>query len=225
MATNNIKSAKCASNKDNKNYDVREVEYKIYYIFNVSNHAYHASYTTQKYLSSVMANFQRKTSDTMIHLFHGGNVRIDLLDVITTDNLFDVKQRIKELLKNIDGMSWEKINAEKFKECWNGIDTYTPKTEDTTEEPAVKTERRNKPKKQKPKELDFNGEIDLGDIDEFDPLPTKKPTKKSTSKKEPTIKKTEKCKNGKEPIWCQKCNCEVSYTNWSRHKTSKKHTA
>jgi len=235
MATQNIKSAKCASNHDNKNYDTTDIEYKIYIIYNVNNQNYHASYTTQKYLSSVMANFQRKTNDNMKNLFAGGCVRIDLLDVIITDNLFDVKQRIKELLKKMDGMSWDDINAQKFKEYWNDtktVDTYIPKTKEPevkterTEEPSVKTERRNKPKKQKPKELDFNGEIDLEDIDEFDPIPTKKSTKKSTkettSKKEPTIKKTEKCKK---PIWCQKCECEISYTNWSRHQTSKKHTA
>ena len=245
MATQNIKSAKCASNHDNKNYDNKDVEYKIYIIYNVNNQNYHASYTTQKYLSSVMANFQRKTNENMKNLFAGGCVRIDLLDVIITDNLFDVKQRIKELLKKMDGMSWDDINAQKFKEYWNDtktVDTYIPPAYNTTEtkepevkteEPAVKTERRNKPKKQKPKELDFNGEIDLDDIDEFDPLPTKKSTKKptttkkettkkETTKKEPTIKKTEKCKK---PIWCQKCECEISYTNWSRHQTSKKHTA
>ena len=229
MATQNIKSAKCASNHDNKNYDNKDVEYKIYIIYNVNNQNYHASYTTQKYLSSVMANFQRKTNDNMKNLFAGGCVRIDLLDVIITDNLFDVKQRIKELLKKMDGMSWDDINAQKFKEYWNDtktVDTYIPKTKEPevkTEEPAVKTERRNKPKKQKPKELDFNGEIDLDDIDEFDPLPTKKSTKKpTTTKKETTSKKTEKCKK---PIWCQKCECEISYTNWSRHQTSKKHTA
>ena len=233
MATQNIKSAKCVSNHDNKNYDTTDIEYKIYIIYNVNNQNYHASYTTQKYLSSVMANFQRKTNDNMKNLFAGGCVRIDLLDVIITDNLFDVKQRIKELLKKMDGMSWDDINAQKFKEYWNDtktVDTYIPKTKEPevkterTEEPSVKTERRNKPKKQKPKELDFNGEIDLEDIDEFDPLPTKKSTKKSTkettSKKEPTKKETTK-----KPIWCQKCECEISYTNWSRHQTSKKHTA
>jgi len=219
MATNNIKSAKCASNRDNKNYDKSDVEYKIYYIFNVSNRAYHASYTTQKYLSSVMANFQRKTSDSMKNLFDGGNVRIDLLDVITTDNLFDVKQRIKELLKNIDGMSWGDINAEKFKECWNGtktVDTYTPKKTEDVKTERPKKHKEQKPKKQKPKELDFNGEVDLSDIDEFEPLPE--------IKKEKEKEKVKKCKSGKEPIWCQKCNCEVSYTNWSRHQQSKKHT-
>jgi len=208
--TTYTKNAECVFNK---NYDKKQVEYKIFIIYNHTNNAYHASYTTQKYLSSVLANLKRKDTDTMIHLFSGDTAMIELLDVIETDNVYYVKERIAELLHRTKDKT--KISKSTILSVWKQTDEkYTPPPPPPP--PPEETQKTHKAQEQKrpkkPKELDFNGEIDLNDIDEFDPLPEVKKEKKA------------KCKNDKEPIWCQKCNCEVSYTNWSRHQQTKKHT-
>jgi len=209
--TTYTKNAECSSNK---NYDKKEIEYKIFIIYNHTNNAYHASHTTQKYLSSVVANLKRKDTDNMRHLFDGNDAMIELLDVIKTDNVYYVKERIAELLHRTKDKP--NISKSTILSVWKETDPkYVPPQE------TQQTPKKKSTKKQKPKELEFNGEVDLNDIDEFEPLPTtskKETTKKETTKKEKT--KSEKCKK---PIWCQKCECEVSYTNWSRHQDTKKH--
>ena len=175
--THYTKNAECSSNK---NYDKKEIEYKIFIIYNHTNNAYHASHTTQKYLSSVVANLKRKDTDNMRHLFDSNDAMIELLDVIKTDNVYYVKERIAELLHRTKDKP--NISKSTILSVWKETDPkYVPPQETQQTQPP--------------------------------------PTKKSTTKKE-TTKKSEKCKK---PIWCQKCECEVSYTNWSRHQDTKKH--
>ena len=59
--------------------------------------------------------------------------------------------------------------------------------------------------------MSIGREIDLNDIDEFEPLPIKKTKKEST-------KHFEKLQTH---VYCSKCDCYIK--NWSQHTKTKKH--
>jgi len=211
-----VKYTKATECETNKHYDKKEIEYKIFIIYNHTNKNYHASYTTQKYLSRVLANLKRKDSDNMRELFENGGAMIELLDTIKTDNLYYVKERINELLhrtkkekelsKSTFVSVWKQTEQQKTYETYEAYETY--ECSETTQ-----------------KEIEYNGVEDLNDIDEFDE-PLKKEIKKK-SKKEPKkeTKKEPKKETDRNPILCECCGKDISYANWARHKQSKLHIA
>jgi hypothetical protein len=133
MAT---KITKTTPDKPNNNFDMTEIDYKIYIVRNVDTNDFYISYTKQQYLCRVLGNMKRKKDSlTFTKLFSTKNVKIDLLEIMKCDNLFEVQERINELTedykkenKNVYDTKCEYINFEK----------------DTNEEEITKVEKTKK---------------------------------------------------------------------------------
>lgn len=143
-------------NKANMSINVNKeitADYKIYMIINTTTKEYYISQTTNKYLSTCLSDMKRRKSKLTEHLFIG-DCDIVLLEVMQTNNLHFVKNRVNELIKikkaetdttsikNLDGRG--KHIKEKCDECEEVTEDEEEDTEDSEEEDI-------KPKKELPK--------------------------------------------------------------------------
>ena len=81
----------------NSNHDETNNEYKIFKISNGTDDFY-ISYTKQKYLTRAMTNYKRKNTPTFKRLFNGTRVKIELLEIVITENIYFVKNKINEYI-------------------------------------------------------------------------------------------------------------------------------
>jgi len=90
--------------KDNSNYDCSNNEYKIYKITNMITGLYYISYSRVKYLSRVKEDLLRKPTENFKLLFNGiedkNDIMIELLNIVVADNIYFVKQHIKQIEKD-----------------------------------------------------------------------------------------------------------------------------
>jgi len=95
---------KTEQTKDNSNYDCSNNEYKIYKITNMITGLYYISYSRVKYLSRVKEDLLRKPTDNFKLLFNGiedkNDIMIELLNIVVADNIYFVKQHIKNIGKD-----------------------------------------------------------------------------------------------------------------------------
>ena len=139
---------KTEATKDNSNYDCSNNEYKIYKITNMITGLYYISYSRVKYLSRVKEDLLRKPTENFKLLFNGieskNDIMIELLNIVVADNIYFVKQHIKQIEKD------DKVIIKKCDE------PYTPYEEDETiKEPkslntikgTKKIEKEKEPKK------------------------------------------------------------------------------
>ena len=150
----------------NNNHDNKTIEYKIFKLSN-GNDDYYISYTTQKYLTRAMENYRRKETDTFKRLFNSRYVKIELLELIITKNIYFVKNKINEYISKEEHKHNVKVKVEICEEVESTSDDNESTDESTTE---------------------------------------------STTES-----------NIKNDIQCNACNCIVTYSNWARHKKTKKH--
>ena len=113
--------------KDNSNYDCSNNEYKIYKITNMITGLYYISYSRVKYLSRVKEDLLRKPTENFKLLFNGiedkNDIMIELLNIVVADNIYFVKQHIKQLEKD-DKVIIKK--CDKPIECRECVEPYTP---------------------------------------------------------------------------------------------------
>ena len=81
----------------NSNHDETIGEYKIFKISNGEDDFY-ISYTKQKYLTRAMENYKRKNTPTFKRLFNGTRIKIELLEIVITENIYFVKNKINEYI-------------------------------------------------------------------------------------------------------------------------------
>ena len=86
---------------DNAHHDTSTNQYKIFKLSN-SNGDYYVSYTKQKYLTRVMENFKRKKTDTFTKLFNGDNIKIELLEIVKSENVYFIKNKINDYIAKED---------------------------------------------------------------------------------------------------------------------------
>ena len=86
---------------ENAHHDISTNEYKIFKLSN-SNGDYYVSYTKQKYLTRVMENFKRKKTDTFTKLFNGNDIKIELLEIVKSENIYFIKNKINEYITKED---------------------------------------------------------------------------------------------------------------------------
>ena len=86
---------------DNAHHDTSTNQYKIFKLSN-SNGDYYVSYTKQKYLTRVMENFKRKKTDTFAKLFNGDNIKIELLEIVKSENVYFIKNKINDYIAKED---------------------------------------------------------------------------------------------------------------------------
>jgi hypothetical protein len=86
---------------ENVHYDSSTNQYKIFKLSN-SNGDYYVSYTKQKYLTRVMENFKRKKTDTFAKLFNGDNIKIELLEIVKSENVYFIKNKINDYIAKED---------------------------------------------------------------------------------------------------------------------------
>ena len=95
---------KTEATKDNSNYDCSKNEYKIYKITNMITGLYYISYSRVKYLSRVKEDLLRKPTENFKLLFNGiedkNDIMIELLNIVDADNIYFVKQHIKQIEKD-----------------------------------------------------------------------------------------------------------------------------
>lgn len=95
---------KTEATKDNSNYDCSNNEYKIYKITNMITGLYYISYSRVKYLSRVKEDLLRKPTENFKLLFNGiedkNDIMIELLNIVNADNIYFVKQHIKQIEKD-----------------------------------------------------------------------------------------------------------------------------
>jgi len=185
---------KTTNDKSNSNFDCMENDYKIYIVRNVDTQDFYISYTKQKYLCRVLGNMRRKKESlTFAKLFSTPKVKIDLLEIYKSDNLFEVQERITKITKDYTKTNKEVYDTKNEYKLWDK-EAYT----DTQSECGS---------------CDTN---ETNEVEETDntPLKIKKVNKVEKQKKQPTSKEDKKCE-------C--CNLMISYTNWARHLKSKGH--
>jgi len=49
-----------------------------------------------------MENFKRKKTDTFTKLFNGDNIKIELLEIVKSENIYFIKNKINEYTKRED---------------------------------------------------------------------------------------------------------------------------
>ena len=118
---------KTEATKDNSNYDCSNNEYKIYKITNMITGLYYISYSRVKYLSRVKEDLLRKPTENFKLLFNGietkNDIMIELLNIVVADNIYFVKQHIKQIEKD-DKVIVKK--CDKRIECGDCDEPYTP---------------------------------------------------------------------------------------------------
>ena len=150
---------KTEATKDNSNFDCSNNEYKIYKITNMITGLYYISYSRVKYLSRVKEDLLRKPTENFKLLFNGiedkNDIMIELLNLVEADNIYFVKQHIKQIEKD-DKVIVKK--CDKPIECEDCDEPYIPYEEDKTEtiketkslniiKETKKIEKVNEPKK------------------------------------------------------------------------------
>jgi hypothetical protein len=198
---------KTTNDKSNTNYDCMEHEYKIYMVRNVDTKDFYISYTKQKYLCRVLGNMKRKKESlTFAKLFSTPRVKIDLLEIFKSDNLFEVQERITEITKDYTTSNQEVYDTKNEYKLWDK-EVYT----DTQSEcGSCNTNETN--------ESNESNETNESNESSYEPFVAKT--------EPPPIKKVEKQKKqpaSKEDKKCDCCNLMISYTNWARHLKTKSH--
>jgi hypothetical protein len=135
-------------------------DYKIYMIINNTTKEYYISQTTSKYLSVVLSDMKRRKSKLTEHLFTG-DYEIVLLEVMRTNNLHFVKNKVNEIIKakkaekevtsikSLDGRG--KHTKEECDECESEEEAEDTEEESEDEEdikPKKKTAKKAEPKKE-----------------------------------------------------------------------------
>jgi len=185
---------KTTNDKSNSNFDCEQNDYKIYIVRNVDTQDFYISYTKQKYLCRVLGNMKRKKESlTFAKLFSTPKVKIDLLEIYKSDNLFEVQERITEITKD-----YTKTNKEVY-DTKNEYNLY-----------------------QKQQDTDTQSECGSCDSNETDNTETKSNAPVQI-KKVNKVEKQKKPTTSKEDKKCECCNLMISYTNWARHLKSKGH--
>ena len=85
---------------ENVHHDTSTNQYKIFKLSNGND--YYISYTKQKYLTRVMENFKRKKTDTFTKLFNGDNIKIELLEIVKSENVYFIKNKINDYIAKED---------------------------------------------------------------------------------------------------------------------------
>ena len=135
---------KTEATKDNSNYDCSNNEYKIYKITNMITGLYYISYSRVKYLSRVKEDLLRKPTENFKLLFNGieskNDIMIELLNIVVADNIYFVKQHIKQIEKD------DKVIVKKCDKPIDCDEPYTPYDEEedeTIKEPKKETKSLN----------------------------------------------------------------------------------
>ena len=138
---------KTEATKDNSNYDCSNNEYKIYKITNMITGLYYISYSRVKYLSRVKEDLLRKPTENFKLLFNGiedkNDIMIELLKIVVADNIYFVKQHIKQIEKD------DKVIVKKCDKpivCGDCDEPYTPyddEEDETIKEPKKETKSLN----------------------------------------------------------------------------------
>lgn len=192
--TNNQEKINMSENIDDENTE----GYKIYMIMNDDTKEFYISQTTNKYLSTTISDMKRRKSKLTEHIFNG-DYTTTLLEIMTTTNLYFVKNRVNELIK-IQKAQQEAISIKKLD--GRGKHTKEKCDECESEEEAEDTE-----------EEDTEDSEDSEDEEEV------KPKKKTTKKAEPKPKK-ELAK-----YKCVCCDKDEYVKNKTRHEKTNKHIA
>tara|TARA_B110000902_G_scaffold236810_1_gene283319 strand:+ start:75 stop:545 length:471 start_codon:yes stop_codon:yes gene_type:complete len=117
----------------NSNHDETIGEYKIFKLSNGEDDFY-ISYTKQKYLTRAMTNYKRKNTDTFKRLFNGSCVKIELLEIVITENIYFVKNKINEYISKEESKFNVKVAVEVEAEvCEEAEAESTDDNESTTE--------------------------------------------------------------------------------------------
>ena len=117
----------------NSNHDETIGEYKIFKLSNGEDDFY-ISYTKQKYLTRAMTNYKRKKTDTFKRLFNGSCVKIELLEIVITENIYFVKNKINEYISKEESKFNVKVAVEVEAEvCEEAEAESTDDNESTTE--------------------------------------------------------------------------------------------
>jgi len=128
-----------------------------------------------------MENFKRKKTDTFTKLFNGDNIKIELLEIVNSENIYFIKNKINDYITKED----QKHNVK------NKEQVEQTKQEQVEQE-QVEQEQTKQVEQEQAKQEQVNQEQ----------------VEQATDKK---------------LIVCKVCNCKVSYTNFARHRQSKKH--
>ena len=135
---------KTEATKDNSNYDCSNNEYKIYKITNMITGLYYISYSRVKYLSRVKEDLLRKPTENFKLLFNGiedkNDIMIELLNIVVADNIYFVKQHIKQIEKD-DKVIVKK--CDKQIKCGDCDEPYTPYDEEEEVETIKETKSLN----------------------------------------------------------------------------------
>ena len=117
----------------NSNHDETIGEYKIFKISNGEDDFY-ISYTKQKYLTRAMENYKRKNTPTFKRLFNGTRIKIELLEIVITENIYFVKNKINEYISKEESKFNVKVVVEVEAEvCEEAEAESTDDNESTTE--------------------------------------------------------------------------------------------
>jgi len=168
---------------ENAHYDISTNEYKIFKLSNSSGD-YYVSYTRQRYLTRVVENFKRKKTDTFTKLFNGDNIKIELLEIVNSENIYFIKNKINDYITKED----QKHNVK------NKVEQVEQTKQEQVEQ--VEQEQEQEQTKQVEQEQVEQEQVNQEQVEQ------------ATDKK---------------LIECKVCNCKVSYTNFARHRQSKKH--
>ena len=140
---------KTEATKDNSNYDCSNSEYKIYKITNMITGLYYISYSRAKYLSRVKEDLLRKPTENFKLLFNGiedkNDIMIELLYIVDADNIYYVKQYIKQIEKD-DKVIIKKCDRPICIETNNDDDYENEKSLNSIKE-TKKIEKEKEPKK------------------------------------------------------------------------------
>ena len=117
----------------NSNHDETIGEYKIFKLSNGEDDFY-ISYTKQKYLTRAMTNYKRKNTDTFKRLFNGSCVKIELLEIVITENIYFVKNKINEYISKEESKFNVKFVVEEVcEEAEAEVESIADDNESTTE--------------------------------------------------------------------------------------------
>ena len=171
-------------------------DYKIFMIMNDTTKEYYISQTTNKYLSTTISDMKRRNSKLTEHIFIG-DYTTTLLEVMRSNNLHFVKNRVNELIKI------KKAELEDAK----SIKKLDGRGKHTKEECNECDEEAEEDEDEEDSEEDSEEEEDI------------KPKKKTTTK----AKVTEKKELPKYKCLC--CDKYEYIKNKKRHEKTNKHIA
>jgi hypothetical protein len=191
---------------ENAHHDISTNEYKIFKLSNSSGD-YYVSYTRQKYLTRVVENFKRKKTDTFTKLFNGNNIKIELLEIVNSENIYFIKNKINDYITKED----QKHNV-KNKEQVEQTKQEQVEQEQTKQEQVKQVEQ---------------VQVEQEQVEQVEQEQTKQEQVKQEQVKQVEQVQVEQeqveQETDKKLIECKVCNCKVSYTNFARHRQSKKH--